>query len=359
MWASPSGLSMFLLYAMMREKPFVYVNRDGQWKVFVPGWRYNATGPTWTGTQVGESLPLSAFHIAREGQDSAASMNAALSQGKHLLITTGRYNLTAPLQVNNPNQVVLGMGLATLIPQNGVNAIETADVDGIILAGLLIDAGPGVSPDLVRVGPVGSSANHASNPIILQDMFIRVGGGDFLGTCETGVEINSNHTILDHTWIWRADHGAYAGYGINNCRNGLIVNGDDVKAYGNHVEHFDQHNVVWNGDRGENYFLQCEFVYDPDSAWNNGASPGWAAWKVSDSVSGHKFYAGGCYAVFTTEGWDEVDRVFEVPTGRGVELNNILGVSLSAYGRINNLVNNDGIIAPEGTTAVARDNRWP
>ncbi|CAM5553339.1 Exo-beta-1,3-glucanase [Streptomyces californicus] len=37
--------------------------------------------------------------------------------------------------------MALGIGLATIIPDNGVTAIKVGDVDGVKLAGLLVDAG--------------------------------------------------------------------------------------------------------------------------------------------------------------------------------------------------------------------------
>ena len=36
---------------------------------------------------------------------------------------------------------MLGVGFPTLIPQNGVNAMQVADVNGVRIAGLLFDAG--------------------------------------------------------------------------------------------------------------------------------------------------------------------------------------------------------------------------
>ncbi|MFF1482788.1 hypothetical protein ACFVYD_35495 [Streptomyces sp. NPDC058301] len=38
--------------------------------------------------------------------------------------------------------MVLGLGLATVVPDNGVTAMRVADAVGVRLAGLLIDAGP-------------------------------------------------------------------------------------------------------------------------------------------------------------------------------------------------------------------------
>ena len=43
--------------------------------------------------------------------------------------------------------------------------MTTADADGIEIAGLLFDAGPTESPVLLEVGPEGSQARHAKDPI--------------------------------------------------------------------------------------------------------------------------------------------------------------------------------------------------
>ena len=70
----------------------------------------------------------------------------------------------------------MGLGFATLIPAAGQEAMTVADVDGVIIASLLFDAGPSGSPSLLEVGPDDSSLDHAANPISLHDLFFRVGG---------------------------------------------------------------------------------------------------------------------------------------------------------------------------------------
>ena len=68
-------------------------------------------------------------------------------------------------------------------------------------------------------------------------------------------EINSNDTIVDHTWIWRADHGAEVGWTKNLSANGLVVNGSNVTIYGLFVEHHQQFQVLWNGEARAHIFL--------------------------------------------------------------------------------------------------------
>jgi hypothetical protein len=62
------------------------------------------------------------------------------------------YHLDQPLRVTRPDTVVLGLGLATLIPDNSITAMTVADVDGVKLAGLLIDAGTSNSAQLLEMG---------------------------------------------------------------------------------------------------------------------------------------------------------------------------------------------------------------
>lgn len=133
-----------------REKPFLHVTGSSDLHVFLPEKRTNARGVTWgNGTPRGTSLPLSQFYVAKPGV-SAATLNQALAQGLHLLLTPGIYHLDQPVQVNRANTVVLGLGYATLVPDNGVTALRVADVDGVRLAGFLVDAGRVNSPPCWR-----------------------------------------------------------------------------------------------------------------------------------------------------------------------------------------------------------------
>jgi hypothetical protein len=209
-WPSPPYTEVPLT-PIVREKPFLQVDKAGAFSVRIPSLRTNSTGITWKdGETPGKSIPISRFYIARAGVDTADTINAQLASGRNLLVTPGIYDLAAPIRVTRPNTVVLGLGFATLHPIHGTAAMTTADTDGIIIAGLLFDAGPAQSPVLLQVGPDGSGANHKKNPISLHDVFFRVGGAG-VGRTLVNLKINSNDTIIDHTWIWRADHGSGVG----------------------------------------------------------------------------------------------------------------------------------------------------
>lgn len=99
-----------------------------------------------------------------------------MSQGLHPLFTPGVYRVDQTIQINRANTIVLGLGLATIVPDNGITAMRVGDIDGVRLAGFLIDAGTVNSTTLLEVGPQNASADHAANPATVQDVYIRIGG---------------------------------------------------------------------------------------------------------------------------------------------------------------------------------------
>ncbi|MGW3310279.1 RICIN domain-containing protein [Streptomyces sp. NPDC001073] len=329
----------------IREKPFLYVDSAGNYQVFVPGLQSNAVGTTWSGkTPAGKSLPIDQFYIVKPGA-TAADMNAALAAGKNLLVTPGVYHLNQTLNITRPDTVVLGMGLATLVPDGGITAISTADVDGIELAGLLVDAGTTNSGTLVQIGPAGSTASHASDPTQLSDVFVRIGGAT-VGKATNSLVVNSANTIIDHTWIWRADHGnsGTVGWTTNTADTGLIVNGANVTAYGLFVEHFQKTQVVWNGNGGRTYFFQNEMPYDPpnQASWMNGSGKGYPAYKVAANVTTHEAWGLGSYCYFSSNSSVVADHSFEVPSVSGVKFHDMVTVSLGGVGTISHIINNTG-----------------
>ncbi len=343
-----------------REKPYLYVDSSGKYHVWVPSLRTNASGSTWTsGTPTpGTSIPMSQFYVARP-TDTAATINAALSAGLNLFFTPGVYQLNQTINITNANTVVLGLGFPTLRPVGGVNAMSVADVDGVRIAGLLFDAGATNSAALLTIGPATSAVSHAANPTTIQDVFFRIGGA-VAGKASTSLEINSNDAIVDDIWAWRADHGsAPTGWTINTANNGLIVNGARVLATGLFVEHYQQYQVLWNGENGKTIFFQNEMPYDVPSqtAWTSGNGNGWAAYKVGVNVQNHEMWGVGSYCFFNIGGTStniNAARGFEVPNAAGVKVHDALTVSLGGNGTISNVVDNTGGIA-QGTATVPVD----
>jgi hypothetical protein len=328
---------------VVREKPFLVVDAKGRFGVRVPSLRRDSVGVSWRGGETpGTTVPLTRFYVAKPG-DSAAAMNAELAKGKNLLLTPGIYELEDAIHVTRANTVVLGLGYATLKPVKGTAALTTADVDGVTIAGLLVDAGETKSPVLMEIGPEGSKASHAENPIVLSDVFFRVGGAG-VGRAGVNLRINSNDTIVDHTWIWRADHGKGVGWDSNVSANGLVVNGNDVTIYGLFVEHHQEFQVLWNGNSGRTYFYQSEIPYDPptQASYTSGEGvKGWASYKVADGVTEHEAWGLGIYSVFRQPDVD-LSRAIEVPKTAGVRFHDMITVALGDKGVIDNVINDVG-----------------
>ncbi len=332
-----------------REKPYLYVDSAGKYRVFVPSLRTNSSGISWANGAQGTSLPMSQFFVAKPA-DGAAKINQALAQGLNVFFTPGVYHLNQTLNVTRANTVLLGVGFPTLIPDNGINAMTVSDVDGVKLAGFLFDAGTTNTPVLLTVGAAGSTADHSANPTTVQDVFFRIGGA-VAGKATTSLLVNSNNVIIDHIWAWRADHGAGIGWTVNTADNGMIVNGNNVLATGLFVEHFQKNEVQWNGNGGKTIFFQNEMPYDPpnQAAWMNGSQNGYAAYKVGASVTTHEAWGLGSYCYFNVNPSVTSYHAFEVPTAAGVKLHDVSTVSLGGVGAITHIVNDLGPVTPANT----------
>ncbi|MFF8871627.1 coagulation factor 5/8 type domain-containing protein [Streptomyces massasporeus] len=325
-----------------REKPFLYLS-GSEYRVFLPEKRTNARGVTWgNGTPRGTSLPLSRFYVAKPGV-SAATLNQALAEGLHLLLTPGIYHLDQPVRVDRAGTVVLGLGYATLIPDNGVTVLKVADVDGVRLAGFLVDAGPVNSATLLEIGPRGAWRDHSANPTTVQDVFVRIGGAG-PGKATTSMVVNSRHTIVDHTWVWRADHGDGVGWETNRADYGVVVNGHDVLATGLFVEHFNKYDVQWFGERGRTIFYQNEKAYDApnQAAIQNGSIKGYAAYRVGDDVTTHEGWGLGSYCYYNVDPSIVQHHGFAAPNRPGVRFHDLLVVSLGGNGQYERVINDTG-----------------
>ena len=328
-----------------KEKPYVYIDGRGEWQVFVPKARKKTSGASWVdGPTRGKSLPLSSFYLARPS-DSAKKLDQQLAKGRNLLFTPGVYSIDRSLHVRRAGTVLLGLGIATLTADRGAVPIKVSDVPGVDIAGLTIDAGAKNSKALLVIGGKsnGRKGPSAKQPIAVQDVFFRI-GGPHVGKASTSLVVNSDYTILDNIWAWRADHGEGVGWKVNTAATGVVVNGDRVTATGLFVEHYQRYNVVWNGERGRVVFFQNELPYDApnQAAWRRGNTLGWAAYKVSDKVRRHELWAGGAYIYTNVEPSLRLSNAFEVPDRKGVRLHDLVTVSLNGAGTIDNVVNGVG-----------------
>ncbi|RAJ45579.1 hypothetical protein K353_01079 [Kitasatospora sp. SolWspMP-SS2h] len=328
-----------------REAPYLYLDDRGRYRVFVPAVRRDSRGTSWAdGATPGRSISLDDFYVVRPGAD-VKQINAALKAGRHLLLTPGVHQLPDAIKVTRPGTQVVGLGFATLVPTKGNAAIKVDDVDGVNVSGLIIDAGEKKSKVLMQVGDRGSDDSHRNDPIALSDVFFRVGGA-LNGAADTALEVNSDDTLIDDAWIWRADHGAGGGTWTGaRSDTGLVVNGDRVTATGLAVEHFQKTEVEWNGEHGKVVFFQNENPYDV---------PNQAAWMASKKQKGYPAFAVGP-KVKTFEGWgmgsysyfnQGVDirnsMAFQAPSTPGVTFHDLLTVFLNGSGGIDSVINGTG-----------------
>jgi len=331
-----------------REAPYLYVDASGNENVFVPSAQTNSSGTTWaSGATPGVPIPIDQFYVAKPG-DSASTINNALHSGRNLLLTPGVYRLDQPIAVTRPDTVVLGLGFPTLVPTNGSAAMTTVRAKGILISGVIFQAGPVNSAVLLQVGSGRArSDNEGSDPSTLTDVFFRIGGAE-PGKATTSLVVDSNNVILDDIWAWRADHGNGVGWTSNTADTGVVVNGDHVTAYGLFVEHYQKYETIWNGNDGTVIFFQNEMPYDPPSqeAWMEAPGvDGWAAFKLGDTVTSFSGYGMGSYSFFNQGVNIYAAHAFEVPTTlKPGSLNDLLTIFLSTAGSggILNVVNDTG-----------------
>jgi len=348
------------------EAPFLYTDSNGDYNVFVPAVRHNSVGPSYAGgTAAGSSIPIRQFFIA-DPSTPVSGINAALAHGQNLILTPDVYNLDQTIDVTRPDTVVLGLGFPTLIPKNGDVSMQTATVPGIKLAGIMFDAGPKSSPALLQVGacagskgrsisasqcpsgePVAGGTHDPNDPTLVQDVFFRIGGAE-AGQATNSLIVNADNAILDDVWAWRADHGAGVGWTSNLADTGVVVNGDNVTAYGLFVEHYQKNEVIWNGQNGEDVFFQNEMPYDPpsQSAWMSGPTTnGYPAFLVSSNVTSFQGYGMGSYSFFNQGVPIFATQAFQSPDTPRVEFHDILTVFLDAThgsGGISSVINGVG-----------------
>ncbi len=332
---------------VVREKPFLTYNEFEGYAVFVPALLRETSGPSWINSdEEGELIPIDSFHIAHSDKDNATSINQALAKGKHILFTPGIYDIDETLTVTHPNTVLLGLGLPTLIPQNGAIAVRTNDTPGIKLAGFMVDAGPELSPTLIQIGSEEADVDSPYNPTSLHDIYCRVGGA-VAGRAEAAVTINSNYVIGDHFWLWRADHGVGTEWMNGRNKHGLIVNGDHVTIYGLFVEHFQAYQTLWKGEHGRTYFYQSEIPYHPPGieVWDDNGKPGYASYKVANNVQNHEAYGLGIYSFFSGEltisNNVRLENAMEVPDNSGIVITHI-STFAGLNGGINHSINGLG-----------------
>ena len=309
-----------------REKPYCSWTTQGDYAVRVPSAHTQTSGTPGAGDDGGAHDPARRF-LRRDAVGLGADDQQPACSRQEPAAHPGRLRVGRSIAVKRADTVVLGLGHATLTAVDGAVPLTVADVPGVIVAGVTIDAGTVESPVLLEVGKKNgnqsSKKGDPSNPTTLSDVYFRV-GGPHIGKADVALEVNGDNVLIDHTWVWRADHGieGFSGdterWNTNTGRNGVVVNGDNVTATGLFVEHFQEYNVIWNGENGRTILYQNELPYDPPTQadWMHDGVEGWAGYKVGDQVKTHRLDGGGVYVFNRNNPSIHTENGFEVPDAR-------------------------------------------
>jgi len=324
---------------VIAEKPYISFDANAnRYYLMIPRLETNKSSDTTDFGNV-DQVDFSNVYVATD-QDSAAKINLKLANGLHVVLSPGNYMLTESIQVNYPNVCILGIGFPTLIATNPSPCITVGNVDGVRIAGILLQAGTTGIPTLLQWGQPGYKGNK-NNPGFLYDCFARVGGPYNPAThpvsADKMVVINSGNVIGDNFWLWRADHtvSGTAYNGVNPCMTGLQVNGDDVTIYGLAVEHTLGNLTEWNGENGYVYFYQSEYPYDVDTSYAG------ISYKVADKVNNHHAWGVGVYSYFRDHPV-QAKAGIQAPNRPGIHFTNSVTVFLNGQGEIRHVINNMG-----------------
>lgn len=304
------------------EKPYITLKTSGaiheehyQFELRVPSVTYgnDAIGPQFVDTheevrnftRVYLAVPSNTTNKAAE--ENYAALQNALDEGKDLVLSPGIYSLANSLKVKHPNQVILGLGYATLsAPDDGSPCIHVlSQVPGVRIAGVMLEASvlKGVSKgkitSLLEWGEQWSNdPGDETNPGVLSDVFARVGGLMRDVSTDVMIRLHSGNIYGDNLWLWRADHtqlqpnevSNFPGFdfwqtvkeesvvetslvvesGASNAKivgldvdlkeecavkNGLVVESGatNVSIVGLAVEHATEDQVIWKGDYGKQF----------------------------------------------------------------------------------------------------------
>ena len=386
LWGGPS-VTIDSSPLLTVEKPFLSLkdNFQQKYELRIPkprmktqdGGAYDESssniGPTLDGTNE-ERRDFAFVKVAIANKDSHEDLQTALDDGKDLLLSPGIYNFTKSLIIKKSNQVILGMGLATIVaPLDGTPCIKVqSHLEGVHIAGIMLEASELTQrpsnykiASLLEWGDQGiQDPGNRQNPGTLHDIFVRVGGSTFNRNVTTDimVRLHSGNIYGDNIWLWRADHvqlkeGENANfpdiskhyyqtvYGDCMVATGLEVTGDDVTIHGLAVEHTNEHQVIWKGNRGNVQFYQSEFPYDANCNFVD-----FHGYHVHDDVTHHTAGGVGIYSNFRDH-FVPVEMAIYHPTNqennKNIVFTDAFTKLLDNNGQINSIINGLGKAADD------------
>eukprot|EP00980_Cylindrotheca_fusiformis_P002973 scaffold688_cov105-Cylindrotheca_fusiformis.AAC.2 len=352
------------------EKPFLFLNENSVLYLGIPKVKHGSNGVDHETLDAEEKVPVDNDEHVRifSRTDSIADLQSAADRGIHIVLSPGIYNWGETLIISKHNQVVLGLGLATIqAPGDGSPCIHVrSQTQGVRLSGLSLEASViskfifkgstlltwGTPSDVNRK----VSKDYIANPSVMHDLYCFVGGRrtDRTVKVECMVKIYSSHVIGDNLWLWRADHTKLmdgeqpnkpelSEYHVSiegECRfdTGLEVFGDFVTFYGLAVEHTSRDMTLWHGRHGKVYFYQSELPYD---VLGVNYSEHTSGYRVNAGADHHLAKGIGVYSYFRDCPKVRVKSAVSHHALLG-EFQNVFTVWLNGYSGIESIVNNCG-----------------
>lgn len=345
---------------VIAEKPFIVTDSAAtKYSLYIPQIEYNKVGTSKDNNSPVDTVDFSEVYVATSA-DTAETINSAINEGCHIILTPGTYNLTDSIKVNQANTVVLGIGFPILISTTGKPCIVVGSVNGVRVGGVLLQAGPSVDPVTPTLLQWGSKVDQSITSGFLYDCFARCGrfSGDpaeLHNQTNLFVQINSSNVVCDNLWLWRADHDSIelVHDGENSCLTGCEINGDNVTAYGLCPEHTLNDLCRWNGNNGRCYMFQAEFPYDVKPAYGE---LDYTGYRVDESVILHEGYGIGLYSFFRDYANVYVKSGMYAPASPGIKFTNCLTRYLNGNGGILAVLNGNLGLNPNAPSSAVNAN---
>ena len=345
------------------EKPFIFVEDD---VVFlgIPKVRRKTSGFDHSKLSDDEKVAIDNIKHVRvfgPSDTSCGNIQRAADRGLHIILTPGIYHFDKTLEISTDNQVILGIGLPTIVAPGADPCIHvSSSSSGVRISGLTLEAT--VLPkwdysgsSLLDWGEHHSNkGNTPDNPGAIHDLFSFVGGRnvDREVKVETMVRIYSNNVVGDNIWLWRADHTQLADgekankpelseyhlttFGECMCDTGVLVHGTNVTFYGLAVEHTYKDMVKWHGANGKVNFYQSELPYDVSAAQYKDV----VGYRVHKSARGHHAKGAGVYSYFRDH--KDVEVLSAIMDHSNSKFENSFTVMLNGHYGIKSVINGKG-----------------